>query len=130
MRTQATSPQGIGMSCVLMSYLCYPVIIVLTKNVNIMEVINIEARTFEAMIERFEAFARKINLLCDQSEDKEMKEWLDSQEVCMILDISKRKLQYLRNFHKIPYSMLNGKIYYKPEDIRKYIELERGEHGK
>ena len=91
-----------------------------------MEIINIEARTFEAMMERFEAFARKINFLCDQSEDKEMKEWLDSQEVCMILDISKRKLQYLRNFQKIPYSMLNGKIYYKPDDVKRYIELERG----
>lgn len=95
-----------------------------------MEIINIEARTFEAMMERFETFAQKINILCDQSEDKEMKEWLDSQEVCIILDISKRKLQYLRNFRKIPYSMLNGKIYYKPEDVKKYIELERGEYGK
>lgn len=79
---------------------------------------------------RFEAFVRKINFLCDQSEDKEMKEWLDSQEVCLILDISKRKLQYLRNFRKIPYSMINGKIYYKPEDVKRYIDLERGEHGK
>lgn len=48
----------------------------------------------------------------------------------MILDISKRKLQYLRNFQKIPYSMLNGKIYYKPTDVKKYIELERGDHEK
>lgn len=48
----------------------------------------------------------------------------------MILDISKRKLQYLRNFQKIPYSMLNGKIYYKPEDVKRFIELERWEYGK
>lgn len=42
-----------------------------------MEIINIEARAFEAMMERFESFARKINLLCDQSEDNEMKEcWI------------------------------------------------------
>lgn len=95
-----------------------------------MEIINIEARTFEAMMECFEAFAQKIYFLCDQGEDKEMKEWLDSQEVCMILDISKRKLQYLRNFQKIPYSMINGKIYYKPEDIKKYIDVKRGEYGK
>lgn len=95
-----------------------------------MEIINIEARTFEAMMSRFESFAQKIYFLCDQSKDKEMKEWLDSQEICMILDIGKRKLQYLRNFQKIPYSMINGKIYYKPEDVKKYIEVERGEYGK
>lgn len=86
-----------------------------------MEIINIEARTFEAMMERLEAFAQKIDAMCSESEDKEMKEWLDSQQVCMILDISKRKLQYLRNFRKIPYSMINGKVYYKPEDVKKYI---------
>lgn len=100
-----------------------------------MEIINIEARTFEAMMERFEAFVRKVNSLCDQSEDKEMKEWLDSQEVCIILDISKRKLQYMRNFRKIPYSMINGKVYYKPEDVKNYIDsgsagLERRDDGK
>lgn len=100
-----------------------------------MEIINIEARTFEAMMERFETFARKINILCDQSENKEMKEWLDSQEVCIILDISKRKLQYLRNFRKISYSMINGKVYYKPDDVKRYIDsgsarLERRNDGK
>lgn len=73
-------------------------------------------------MERFETFARKINILCDQSEDKEMKEWLDSQEVCMILDIGKRKLQYLRNTRKLPFSMIGGKNYYKPEDVQKIIK--------
>ncbi|WP_370039493.1 helix-turn-helix domain-containing protein [Parabacteroides sp. AF48-14] len=39
----------------------------------------------------------------------------------MILNIGKRKLQYLRNSRKIPYSMINGKIFYKPEDVRRLI---------
>ena len=46
-----------------------------------MEIINIEARTFEAMMERFEAFARKVDILCGQHKGKELKEWLDNQDV-------------------------------------------------
>lgn len=47
-----------------------------------MEIISIEKNTFEQMINRFEQFTRKVDMLCDQSEEKQMKEWLDSQEVC------------------------------------------------
>lgn len=94
-----------------------------------MEIVNIERNTFDEMMNRFEQFVRKVNRLCDQSEDKEMKEWLDSQEVCVILDISKRKLQYLRNCRKIPFSMINGKVYYKPEDVKKYIDNTLNEKG-
>lgn len=86
-----------------------------------MEIINIEAGTFEAMMERFQSFAGRIFGLCGQSEEKEMSEWLDSQDVCMTLNIGKRKLQYLRNTRKLPYSMIGGKKYYKPEDVEKLI---------
>lgn len=40
----------------------------------------------------------------------------------MILDIGKRKLQYLRNTRKLPFSMIGGKNYYKPEDVEKIIK--------
>lgn len=86
-----------------------------------MEIVSIEKNTFEQMINRFEQFTRRVDILCDQSEEKKMREWLDSQEVCMILNIGKRKLQYLRNSRKIPYTMLNGKVFYKPEDVKKLI---------
>ncbi len=87
-----------------------------------MEIINIERSTYSEMMSRFGQFTRKIIALCEQSEEKEMSEWLDSQEVCMILDIGKRKLQYLRNTRKLPFSMIGGKKYYKPEDVQKIIK--------
>lgn len=86
-----------------------------------MEIVSIEKNTFEQMLNRFEQFTRKVDALCNQGEEKEMRQWLDSQDVCMILNIGKRKLQYLRNSRKIPYSMINGKIFYKPEDVRRLI---------
>ena len=86
-----------------------------------MEIINIEARTFEAMMERFEAVVRKVDKLCGQHKSKELKEWLDNQDVCVILNISPRTLQTLRDSGKLAYTQINRKMYYKPEDVEKVI---------
>jgi len=81
-----------------------------------MEIVNIEARTFEAMMTRFEALEKKMNSLHSE-QDKSLKKWLDNQDVCLILNISKRTLQTYRDNGTLPYSQINHKIYYKPNDI-------------
>jgi len=81
-----------------------------------MEIVNIEARTFEAMMTRFDALERKMNSLHSE-QDKGLKKWLDNQDVCLILNISKRTLQTYRDNGTLPYSQINHKIYYKPNDI-------------
>ncbi|KAA6333051.1 hypothetical protein EZS27_018500 [termite gut metagenome] len=86
-----------------------------------MEIVNIEARTFEAMATRFEHFAQRMDSLC-AGQNKELKKWLDNQEVCMILNISKRTLQTYRNNGILPYSQINHKIYYKPEDVERVMK--------
>lgn len=55
-----------------------------------MEIINVEARTWESMMSRFEAFAEKVDKICSTGDDKGMEKWLDNQDVCQILNISKR----------------------------------------
>ena len=85
-----------------------------------MEVINIEAQTFEAMMSRFEAFTQRVELLCE-SRDKNLQRWLDNQEVCQILNISKRTLQTYRDNGTLAYSQINHKIYYKPCDVEEVI---------
>jgi hypothetical protein len=47
--------------------------------------------------------------------------WLDNQEVCRLLKISKRTLQTYRDRHMIPYSQVVGKIYFKASDIQKHL---------
>ncbi len=61
-----------------------------------MEVINIEAGAFEAMMNRFEAFTQKVENLCGYHQDKSLNRWLDNQAVCQILSISKRTLPTYR----------------------------------
>ncbi|KAA6310921.1 hypothetical protein EZS27_037858 [termite gut metagenome] len=86
-----------------------------------MEIVNIEARTFEAMMSRFEAFAQKVEKLCD-GQDKSLHRWLDNQEVCQILNISKRTLQAYRDNGALSYTQINRKMFYKPEDVERLIK--------
>ena len=81
-----------------------------------MEIVNIEARTFEAMMNRLDALEQKMNSL-HSKQDKSLKKWLDNQDVCLILNISKRTLQTYRDNGTVAYCQINHKIYYKPDDI-------------
>ena len=48
--------------------------------------------------------------------------WLDGQDVLLLLHISKRSLQKLRDNGKLPYSRISGKFYYKVADIEQLLE--------
>ena len=56
-----------------------------------MEVVTIEKRTFSYVCERFTEFAKRIESLCSTHIQK-VENWLDSQEVCLLLGFSKRTL--------------------------------------
>ena len=53
-----------------------------------MEVVTIEKRTFSYVCERFTEFAKRIENLCSTHTQK-VENWLDSQEVCLLLGFSK-----------------------------------------
>lgn len=87
-----------------------------------MEIISVEASTFEEMMVRFESFDKRLETLCRQSGDKSMQEWLDNQEVCEILNISKRTLQGYRESGVLPYSKIGYKMFYRPVDVQKMFD--------
>jgi hypothetical protein len=62
-----------------------------------MEIVNIDAQTFERMLSKFEGFANRMEALCRLYGDKDISEWLDNQDVCLLLKISPRTLQTLRD---------------------------------
>lgn len=65
-----------------------------------------------------------------------LEDWLDNQDVMKILHISPRTLQTLRSNGTLPFSRINGKIYYRRQDIQKiladnYVMYKiRNEYGK
>ena len=56
-------------------------------------------------------------------EDKKMSEWMDSQDVCVLLNISPRTLQTLRDSGRLAYSQINHKTYYLPEDVGRMLPI-------
>ena len=88
-----------------------------------MEIIAIEGKAFESIKDRFEAFAKQIRQWCGT--DQHHSEWLDNQDVCNLLNISKRTLQYYRNTGKISFSQINNKCYYEASDVEKLLSDSR-----
>lgn len=86
-----------------------------------MEIVNIEASTFEAIMGRFESFVQKAEKLVDRNKSKELDGWLDNQDVCFILNVNPNTLQYLRDKRKLAYTKFNRKMYYKPEDVERFV---------
>ena len=86
-----------------------------------MEIVNLEARTFEAMMTRFEAFVARLDALYCENGDKTLQTWLDGEDVCKILGISQRTLQTFRDSGKIPYTRIEHKMYYRPADVENLI---------
>ncbi len=54
--------------------------------------------------------------------DASIKIWLDNEDVCRMLNISKRTLQFYRDPEKLAFSQTNHKIYYKPGDVEDFIQ--------
>jgi len=47
--------------------------------------------------------------------------WLDNQEVCIMLGITKRTLQTYKDKGFLPFSKLNRKNYYKFSDVQRLL---------
>lgn len=88
-----------------------------------MRIINIEAGIFESMLDRFEVFAGRVECLCRQNRNKNLGDWLDNQDVCQLLCISKRTLQTYRDNGTLPYTRIGDKMYYKAKEVEQVMIL-------
>ena len=88
-----------------------------------MEIVAMEKRTFEQMIQRFEDFAKEVNALCGQNRSNG--DWLDNKQVCELLKISSRTLLTYRDTGVLPYSQIGRRCYYKAADIQLFINQQQ-----
>jgi hypothetical protein len=84
-----------------------------------MDIIAIESKTFEQMKQHFKEFSEQIKELCGDGQGKE--KWLGNDDVCQLLQISKRTLQSYRDNGTLPYSQIGRKCYYKVSDVENLI---------
>jgi len=86
-----------------------------------MEVITMTADAYIALVKKIDRIADAVSKakFNDQPLDER---WLDIQETCFALKISKRTLQAYRDNDVLPFSQIAGKIYFKAADIQAHLE--------
>ena len=77
-----------------------------------MEIVCIDKKAFDEICNHFSEFEDRVNRLCQPNQDLGLKNWMDNQDVCQILRISKRTLQVYREKGLIPFARIKHKIFY------------------
>lgn len=85
-----------------------------------MEIITFESEVFKDLVSKINSIAAYVSR--EEGSVKSSDEiWMDTLDVCQLLNISSRTLQRLRNEKFIPYTMLRGKCIYRLVDIEKAL---------
>lgn len=87
-----------------------------------MELISMDIRVFNALSERVENMERTAEILYRKQDDLGLKRWLDNQDVCEMLGITKRTLQKYRERKLIPYAIFRHKVFYRLEDVEAMLQ--------
>lgn len=83
------------------------------------ETLTLAPADFEEIKRTLEKILKEINSVKKQSALSET--WLDNQDVCQMLHISKRTLQNYRDNGVLAFSQIGSKIYYKASDIDEHL---------
>lgn len=86
-----------------------------------MEVVPIEKQLFEAMMARFVACTEQVDALLRANDEQRMSQWLDNQDVCLMLGVTLRTLQSYREQGTLAYAQIGRKIFYRPEDVQSVL---------
>ena len=80
-----------------------------------------EEEAFNYLDAQLELFVKRMDRIREHTEDKSMSKWLDTQDVCQMLNICPRTVQTLRDNGTLAYTQISHKTYYKPEDVMAII---------
>ena len=79
-----------------------------------------DAALFDLLLEKLNHLVKEVSKIRN-GKDAILEKWLDNQEVCEIIGISRRTLQTLRDTDKLAFTMIEHKIYYQPKDVEAFI---------
>lgn len=86
-----------------------------------MKTVEIDHEVLESMFQHVEYLHTLVNSVLELLNVKRPGEWLTSAEVAKILRISKATLHNLKQYGKIPFSQIDGRVMYRADDIAKYL---------
>ncbi|CEN33250.1 MULTISPECIES: helix-turn-helix domain-containing protein [Capnocytophaga] len=96
-----------------------------------MEVIVIEKAIFEQTHQELEQLIGTLQSVVNSYKGLCLQEkWLDTQEVCLMLGISKRALQGYKDRKILPYSSIQRKNYFKRSDVEQLLASQNSQNTK
>ncbi|QZE15264.1 helix-turn-helix domain-containing protein [Halosquirtibacter laminarini] len=87
-----------------------------TKKQQILQLLHTIVHHTQALVQELEKLIKR------QPTQKNHSQWLDTPEVVNQLHVSARTIQRYRSKGILPYTKIEGKIYYKQEEIEKILE--------
>ena len=76
----------------------------------------------QRIMKRFDRLDRSLEKMAMKEKLLEGERILDNQDVCQLLNVSKRTLQRYRSSEELPYQMLYHKTFYKESDVEAFIK--------
>lgn len=86
------------------------------------QVLIIDEHEFDKLMRKIDRISNKLDTLDLKSNDGFKDKWYVTEEVCNILNVSRRTLQNMRDKQTIKFKKTGKKIYYKASDIEEYLE--------
>ena len=86
-----------------------------------METVCFERKAFEEFAMKIERFIQRVEDIPHLKRVTGTGGWLDHQDVCLKLKISKRTLQTLRDNGTLAYTKIGNRTYYLPEDVERIV---------
>lgn len=77
---------------------------------------------FERLMARLDRIERHLEKMAIKEKLLEGEKLLDNQDVCQMLNVSKRTLQRYRSSGELPYQMIYHKTFYKESDVIAFIK--------
>ena len=84
-------------------------------------VVIVDELLFDKLLRKIDTLSEEVRTLTAKDNGGLSERWLVSNEVCKILNVSKRKLQQMRTDKEIKFVKSGKKIYYKSSDVEAYI---------
>jgi len=84
--------------------------------------ITFESEVFKKIMERINGLDRRFDLMIRKAKNPLKEQWLDNQDVLFLLKCSVRTLQRHRDKLRLPFTKINGKIYYRVSDVNHLLD--------
>jgi len=87
-----------------------------------MDVITMQTEAYKKIVGDIASLRRDFDKILRPNGLSEKEKWLTTEEVCRMLNISKRTCKNYRDKGLLPFSKNGAKIYFKESDVHSYLE--------